>query len=331
MPKAEVGPVQRPGGFPSFCIYGPSGSGKTPQIERFALQLFKESGGTVKDDQLVGGLRTRLYTKDRGGFDSILPSIELGLIELVDLRAHKETVWVAFPKAIQGRMPLEPGSSKWSRKIKDTDANGNRIGCWAYEGLTEFGQALKDDMGDRSAAGENVGGGTIDARVRASDDEGEDFSYAGHTRAHYMMGQDQMDRLISMSMRLPGYLIWTALDMRANDTSSRQVVGPDVGVGSKMTAKIPQKFTYTFRTVNMAEKGKGKGDADKAIYRLYMLTHQDPNVLGLTGVCNARYPVDAPIDLKVTFVEPADIAKAYVIVKRARNSAKQALLESLSS
>jgi len=320
-------PRKRVGGYPSFCIYGPSGSGKTPQIGLFSRRLFKDTGGRRKGDTLIDGYRTRIYTADRGGFDSILPEIELGLIQLVDLKLQKEDPWIWATKSIQGRVPNTPGDVKWTKTGTQKDDKGNTIGCWAFEGLTEWGNSLMKDMGDKSSAGQNVGGGVIDTRVTSVDSEGEDFSYAGHTRAHYMMGQDEMDRLISRSMRLSGFLIWTALDLRSNDVAqARQVVGPDIGVGSKMTAKVPQKFTYCWRTVNLAKKG-----GDSAIYRLYLVTHEDPNITGLTGVCNARYPVDAPHGLKVPFVEPADMAKAYVIAKTARDSAKEAILAGFSS
>ena len=318
-------PPKREGGYPSFCIYGPSGSGKTPQIGLFARRLFQETGGKRAGDALVGGQRLRVYTADRGGYDSILPEIELGLVQVIDLKLQQEDPWIWTTKAIQGRTPLDPGNVKWTKTGTQRDNEGNTIGAWAFEGLTEWGSALMKDMGDKSAEGQNVGGGVIDTRVESKDSEGEDFSYAGHTRAHYMMGQDEMDRLISRSMRLPGFLIWTALDLRSND-AGKAVVGPDVGVGSKMTTRIPQKFTYTWRTVNLAKKG-----GDEATYRLYLVTHADPSSANLTGVCNARYPIDAPAALKVPFVEPADMAKAYVIAKTARNSAKEAILAGFSS
>lgn len=323
-PNLDQPAISRPGGFPSFCIYGRSGSGKTPQIGIFAQQLFKESGGKVVDGKLVGGLRTRLYTADRGGFDTILSEIEVGLIELVDMRGLAKP-WVWMAKAIQGRKPL-PDSTKWGLKPDYKDAEGNVIGAWAFEGLTEWGEALLADMRDQAGAGVNIGGGA-QAIIPSKDDEGEDFSYAGNNKAHYLMGQNKMNDMISQSMRLPGYLIWTAIDLRSSEPdSARQVFGPDVGVGKAMTPKIPQKFTYTWRTVTVSEN---KGATLK--YRLYMVTHQDPVIPALTCLCNARYPKDSPESMKVQFVEPANIAEAYVKVKEARDSAKQAILNRLTT
>jgi hypothetical protein len=318
------GGVDRPGGFPSFCIYGRSGSGKTPQIGIFAQQLFQESGGKVVDGKCVGGLRTRLYTADRGGYDTILSEIELGLIELVDMRGF-EKPWVWMAKAIQGRKPLPGETKKWGLKPDLKDAEGNVIGAWAFEGLTEWGEALLADMRDQAGDGVNIGGGA-QAIIESKDDEGEDFSYAGNNKAHYLMGQNKMNDMISQSMRLPGYLIWTAIDLRSSEPdSARQVFGPDVGVGKAMTPKIPQKFTYTWRTVNVAKKG------EDSRYLLYLVTHQDPIVPAITCLCNARYPKDAPEAMKVQYIEPANVAKAYVAVKQARESAKQAILDRLSN
>jgi hypothetical protein len=323
MPQPAA-PPPRKGGFPSFCIYGRSGSGKTPQIGLFAQQLFAASGGKVEEDgSLTGGLRTRLYTADRGGYDSIQSEIDLGLIELVDMRGF-EKPWVWMAKAIQGRMPESEGSLKWGKKPVLKDKDGNIIGCWAFEGLTEWGEALLADMRDQAGKGINIGGGA-QAIIESKDTEGEDFSYAGNNKAHYLMGQNKMNDMISQSMRLPGYLIWTAIDLRSGEPdSARQVFGPDVGVGKAMTPKIPQKFTYTWRTVNVAKKAE-----DEARFLLYLVTHQDPIVPAITCLCNARYPVDAPENLKVQFVEPADMAAAYVIVKKAREGAKQAILDRL--
>ena len=313
----------RRGGFPSFCVYGRSGSGKTPQIGIFAEALFKHTGGTISEDgTLVGGLRTRLYTADRGGYDTIMSEIELGLIELVDLRGT-EKPWVWMAKAIQGRMPTPTDPNRWTKQPMLKDAHGNVIGCWAFEGLTEWGDALMRDMRAQAVAGVNIGGGA-QALIEQKDEDGEKFDYAGNNKAHYLMGQNRMNDMISQSMRLPGYLIWTAIDLRSSEPdSARQVFGPDVGVGKAMTSKMPQKFTYTWRTVNVAKKGEAPKHA------LYLVTHPDPLVPSITCVCNARYPKDAPEAKKVSVVEPADMARAYSIVKEARDSATAAITSRL--
>ena len=316
-------PEARRGGFPSFCIYGRSGSGKTPQIGIFAEKLFRESGGVINDDgTLSGGLRTRLYTADRGGYDTIMTEIEMGLIDLVDLRGYNKP-WVWMAKAIQGRMPEADNPKKWTRQPALKDAEGNIIGCWAFEGLTEWGDALMRDMREQAVAGVNIGGGA-QALIEQKDEDGEKFDYAGNNKAHYLMGQNRMNDMISQSMRLPGYLIWTAIDLRSSEPdSARQVFGPDVGVGKAMTPKVPQKFTYTWRTVNVAKKG------EPSRHSLYLVTHQDPTVPAITCLCNARYPKDAPENLKVHTVEPADMAKAYTLVKEAHASAKAVILSRL--
>lgn len=323
-PLANKMGIRRPGGFPSFCIYGRSGSGKTPQIGIWAEKAFRESGGKVVDGKLVGGWRTRLYTADRGGYDTILGEIELGLIELVDLRGTDKP-WVWMAKAVQGRMPEEPGSKKWGRDPVFKDREGNRIGTWAFEGLTEWGDALMQDMRDQAGRGVNIGGASL-AVIEQKDDDGEEFSFGGNNKAHYLLGQNRMNDMISQSMRLPGFLIWTALDLRSSDSDqARQVFGPDVGVGKAMTPKVPQKFTYTWRTVNVAKKG------EPAKHVLYLVTHQDPLVPAVTCVCNARYPKDAPASAKREKVEPANMAEAYMIVKQAREGAKEEILKRLSS
>jgi hypothetical protein len=315
--------VERPKGFPSFCIYGRSGSGKTPQIGLFAEEMFKESGGKVVDGQLVGGWRTRLYTADRGGYDTILPQIELGLIELIDLRGTAKP-WVWMAKAVQGRVPETPGGSKWGRSPSLKTYSGDTVGCWAFEGLTEWGDALMQDMRDQAGKGVNIGGQALSV-IEQKDDEGEKFSFGGNNKAHYLMGQNRMNDMISQSMRLPGFLIWTAIDLRTGDSdTARQVFGPDVGVGKAMTPKMPQKFTYTWRTVNVAKKEEAPR------YQLWLVTHQDPLTPAVTCVCNARYPKDAPEEAKVQFVEPANMAEGYRLVKRAREGAKQAILNRLT-
>lgn len=322
---AQSKPVERPGGFPSFCVYGRSGSGKTPQIGMFAERMFKESGGTVENNKLKGGWRTRLYTADRGGFDTILPQIKLGLIELVDLRGTDKP-WVWMAKAVQGRVPvdLNKPTGPWGREPNLFTATGDRVGCWAFEGLTEWGDALMQDMRDQAGRGINIGGQAL-AVVEQKDDQGEKFSFGGNNKAHYLMGQNRMNDIISQSMRLPGFLIWTAIDLRSSEPdSARQIFGPDVGVGKAMTPKIPQKFNYTWRTVVVGKKG----EAPK--FQLYLTTHQDPIVPAITCVCNARYPKDAPDALKVQKVEPSDMAEAYMIVQKAHEGAEQAILDRLS-
>lgn len=324
--KPNPGPIQRKGGFPSFCVYGRSGSGKTPQIGIWAEHMFQESGGTVATNgTLSGGLRTRLYTADRGGYDSIRPEIDLGLIELVDMRGLANP-WIWMSKAIQGRVPedLASPSGPWTREPKHTDTFGNIIGCWAFEGLTEWGDSIMSNLRDQLSKGHNIGGGAI--TMVEEEEDGEKFNYAFNNKSHYLIGQNRMNDCISQSMRLPGYLIWTAIDLQTSENDqARQVFGPDVGVGKKSTPKIPQKFTYTFRTVNMAKKGKD------AQYRLYMATHMDPVMQNTTCICNARYHRDTPEDMKVQYVDPANIAEAYMSVKKARGAGQAAIVERLSN
>lgn len=125
----------------SILLYGDSGDGKTALIGEFAEDLFIKTGGK----------KTRLYAGDPGGFRTIQPYVNLGIIDVVDLRGRPYP-WEWLDAISKGKVPDNAG--RW---ILDRDRNAN-IGAWAFEGATAFGDTLLQDAARKAKDGIQVGG-----------------------------------------------------------------------------------------------------------------------------------------------------------------------------
>jgi hypothetical protein len=298
----------------SFQLYGDSGDGKTAQVGEFAKWLFKTTGGKIdpKTERVVGGKRTRLYSADSGGWSTVQPLVDVGIVEVVPLVTLPNPFsWVN--KITLGMVPkVVGGKIAW---VKDLEG----IGCVAFEGETAFSDRMMQAMADMAAAGINIGG---DGAFNFMDG---DLKVGSNNRGHYMQAQSALSRAISQSQwMLPDdmFVIWTAMARRGEDDNQSQVLGPQAA-GKALTNDLPRWFVYTFRLA--AEPVQGKG----VVHRLYMEDHKDRDLKGAKGLGNARVPMmmnEAKVKIP-EFIEPASLVKAYEVVLAASAEAKKALIE----
>jgi hypothetical protein len=273
----------------TILLYGPTNSGKSTQIGVLAEHVKKTTGKN-----------TRLYTADKGGIQSIMPYVNLGIIEPVEI--GDSDPWIFLNKAVKGY--IRDAKGKW---VLDEKANAN-IGFYAFESLRGIAENLMMDMARKAGAGINIGGGANVAFQVQGD--GETLKISGSNIAHYGVAQARMTEEVWESLKLNAeYIMWTSSVSKDEDgVSSGKVLGPDV-IGKALTAEVPRWFHYTVRI--SVQPGKG-GAPEK--HTLFLGTHIDLSAGNAAGLGNIRRPLDAP-PLKSITVEPADIVKFIQVVK----------------
>ena len=290
----------------TLLIYGGSGSGKTSQLGKLIEEVF-----------ITTGKKSRIYSGDFGGSDTIAPYVELDMVDLIEIGTSDP--WIFLNKAVRGFIRDDKG--KW---VKDEKSNAN-LGVVAFESAHGIAQLLKNDMSAQAAKGVTIGG---DANSSFSiKGDGEDLKI-GSVKGFQQYAIPQQQILTSMyeSFRLPAqYVVWTAgVDVGTEEASKARVIGPLV-IGGALTPLLPKDFNYTFHIeVTPAQAGKAPRHV------LHLGSHLDQNAGNTAALGNSRRPLDAS-EMKAWTVEPADLVKALQIVRLdARQEAKikiQARLE----
>lgn len=289
-------------------MYGASGSAKTTQIGELAEYVYEQTNGQKK---------VRLYTADRGGYDSIKPHVNLGLVEVIEL--YHVNPWT-LEWAVEGRVP-DTGEKPW---ILDASRNAP-IGAWAFEGLTSFANLMMSSLAKRAAAGENHGG---EANVKIAGNNAkvgetgaDGITVGGSNKAHYAIVQGRIRDLCFRSMRLPGTVLWTALDQRGTDQEGMQtVLGPQV-IGKALAEIVPQWFSLSFHLVSIPKDGNVPPE-----YKLFVAPHKDQTAPGAVALANSRQPMDVPESKKLPqSISPTSLKKALTLLQGAEDAATQAL------
>lgn len=284
---------------PTILLFGPTGAGKTALIGELAEYYYVNCGRK----------RTRLYTADRGGWETIQPYINLGVIELVPLFGDT-FVWV--DKAVQG-YKVENG--KW---VPGVDPE---IAMYAFEGFTSISDALMTWMAQASSRGVNIGGS---GSFNFTAGEGTDRIKVGtNNMGHYSVAQQQCFEKSTQSQYLPGTVLWTAGDRRGEDDVAGGVVGPQLA-GKALTGEVPRWFKYTFRIATEVQPGQD------AKHVLYTDSHVEMASKGMSkGIANARVPL-AGAEVKVpTRIEPASLVKVFELLAQRQQAAEDAIAKRL--
>lgn len=174
-------------------------------------------------------------------------------------------------------------------------ANGiDKIGAYLFDGgLTEFSQMMMDDMGERVARNETLGGANEkqggDVAIRFLDGT---YAVGGNTQSQYGAAQRQIKLRVDETKGLDvDYVIWTAVEADDRDAANKRqgrVFGPKVS-GTAATADIPRWFGPTLGTRFVPKHGQMQADE----HRLYMRTYfqsWDGLDAKVPNLCNNRIP-----------------------------------------
>lgn len=277
----------------TVLLYGRTRSGKSTCIGELAEHI-----------KLTTGKNTRVYTADKGSSDSILPYVELGIVDLVE--QLNTDPWIFLNNACKGNV-RDPKTGKWV-----PGANDN-IGMFAFESLTAFAEALMTSLADKAALGTNIGGSANISFTVSGD--GESLKVGGSNMAHYNVVQTRITEEVWASQRLQAdYVLWTASLSKDDDsTSGSKVLGPQV-VGKALTTEVPRWFGLTFR-IDCQPASVGKPEK----HILYLGNSVDVNAGNAVGLGNTRVPKDAePLP---TSIEPASLVGALKLIDAAHNQA----------
>lgn len=280
----------------TLMLWGTTGSGKSPLVGELAEYYFVHYK-----------LKTRLYTSDKGGWETIKPYVELGVIDVIPSFGDP-MVWIN--NAVQGRIPDKGG---W---ISGLDPN---VGLYAFEGMTSMADDVMTWMAAQAARGINIGG---EAPNSFTFGQAKDMvKVGGNNRAHYKAAQNFVYEKSTQSQYLPGTVIWTAGDSRGDDDAVGGVVGPQVA-GKALTGEVPRWFKYTFQVA--AEVSAGQATE----HVLYLDHHTDMNSKGMAkAISNARVPLaggpkEGGTGVAIpSSIRPASLVKALELINERQGAA----------
>ena len=312
----------------TLMLYGVTGSGKDYQIAVIAKDLFKRSGGKVVNGAAVGGLRTRMYLWDNGDTATTQPLINLGIIDLVDLR-NVPHMFRAAQETAMGRMPEYSGqlTKKLHEKGKWVEGPNSDIGCFVFNGLTSISEGDFRDLRDADARGENVGGGGSMSFMVGSLDDGWGQEKMGSSNlAHYQVWNTNLrvlsDLWARLAMREHALVIVTAAEARTKGN----LIGP-MSQGEKCVERTPGLFNYTLHLTKESAK-------DKPIaFHLWLEQHSGIETAGATALVNPRWPHGTPpefIQKQPKKLTPANLAEAIAILQSANVLATDAVAKELA-
>ncbi len=283
-------------------LFGSTGSGKTALIGEVAEALFVQHQ-----------LKTRLYASDKGGWETIKPYINLGVIEVIPIFGTDPLDWINH--AVQGHK-LEGG--KWVPGI-DSD-----IGLYAYEGMTSMSDEAMVWFAAQAAKGINVGGSAPNS-FTFGDDKNK-VKVGGNNQGHYKTAQNFIAERSSQSQFLPGMVIWTAGDSRGEDDAVGGVVGPQAA-GKALTGEIPRWFKYTFQVSTEVSPGQ------VTEHVLHLDHHTDMNSKGMAkAISNARIPLAGGGGSGVAIppsIKPASLVKALELIYERQGAAESEIAKRL--
>lgn len=279
-------------GGKTLTLWGDTGDGKTASIGELAEFLYMN--GRTADNK---PLKTRLYTADEGGTETISHIIDAGIIEAVYL-ARKPRPWEWINHATLGE--VLDSNDKWVK------VDNSQIGQFVWEGMGSFGEALRTGISGTSGKMDNMPSMTADKDA--------------HGRS-YGLSQDRLAEAIKQSFMLPGIKTWTARSRRGEEDNNTPILGPQV-VGKALTNEVPSWFNYTFRITAIPTDTLLK---IKETHRLFLGDHKDGVQKGLGNSRNPLIGLELP-----PFVEPASLVEGFRWILKSKIYAAQLLKDRIS-
>jgi len=270
----------------TVLLFGRSRAGKSSQLAALAEHV-----------KIATGKITRLYSADRGGTGPLQPLIDLGVVELVEMR--NTDPWIFLNKSVNGYMRDDKG--KW------VPGKNDNIGMFAFESMTSFADELMASMAQKAGEGVNIGGGgNIAFQVNG---DGESLKISGSNMAHFGTAQSRITSEVWKSQRLPAdaFILWTASLSKDDDSaSSGKVLGPQV-CGKALTSEVTRWFDLSFR-IDCLPAQQGKPER----HILYLGNSVDLAAGNAVVLGNTRTALDAP-QLPST-IEPANLVQAIKMI-----------------
>lgn len=256
----------------SAIIYGESGTFKTTSVGQMAKYIYEKTGKT-----------TRLVSGDGGGWDAIQPLIDLKIIEAYNVVAVERPLGVLWniakgfwPTISKGKLELTaPTPETWQK-----------VGAYACEGLTSFGDVIMSDMLRRDDI--RLPEQPKDSQVT---DGVETWRFSG--RSHYGFIQDRLYDFVRQFGMLPVEMVlWTALEGKTQEeNTTNSIYGPAIK-GKASIAKSPAWFGDCIHHESIMRDEINEATKARVVttkVRAYFQRHPDPDT-GIHYPAKARVP-----------------------------------------
>jgi hypothetical protein len=286
----------------TILMYSRSRGGKTTQLAELAKYVKKTTG-----------LKTLVYSIDKGGIGPMIPLIELGVIDLVE--QENTNPWIFMNKASSGS--IREGA-KWVK------ADLTKYGMIGYESMTGFSDAFMNDLALQASNGVNIGGAAGVSFTVTGD--GESMKVGGNNMSHYNVVQMKiLDEVWRSQKNNVPYIVWTAGASRDEDpNSSGKVIGPAIA-GKALTAEMLRHFDLTFRLDCLpAQAGKPER------HILFLGNSVDIAAGNAVGLGNTRVPLAEGVKPLPASIEPASLVQALVLIEDVEKQAKEIIAKELS-
>lgn len=268
------------------ALFAESGAGKTTQAGEAAKDKFKRERK-----------RTIYCGMDMGGYDSLLPLVDLGIIEPVEYRPDQgDDPWEYLDAAVAGEHLKEDS------------------GLIVFDSATSAGEALLSYCAKQGAKGIKIG-----TQPAPKLSVGTGLVVGANTESHYGLVQTFLLDTIWKSTWLSRRgvdVLWTFAVHRGESATDAPILGPKMA-GKALTAQIPKWFKYTFFIdVKPSPDGPPR-------HVLYTQPAAQLNGMGFS-FANPRYPLDASTPLPLE-IEPASLSAAYGLIEAGHAEAKSSL------
>lgn len=261
----------------------------------------------AQDQYIKTGKPSLVYFIDKGGIGPYKPSINLGIIELIE-QANTDP-WFFLSKAAQGY--VRDAAGRWVK------GDMGKYAMVAYESMTAFSDEFMNSLAEKSAQGINVGG-SANVSIKIAGDNGEFLQIGGNNMGHYNVVQTRILAEIWKSQKLPvPYVVWTASQSKDDDQNAGgKVLGPAIA-GKAMTAELLRQFDLTFRLDCTPASG-----TTPEKHTLYLGNSVDIVAGNAVALGNTRIPYAIGMKELPSKIEPASLVGALRLIDGAEKEAE---------
>lgn len=270
-------------------LYGDTGSGKTTLGGELAKYVRKHRK-----------LNSVLHTSDRGGYESLMPLVRLGVLDVNQL-SQRDDPWIWTDECVTGKY-VDP--AKHGLAIFDS-------GTSLAEALLTAAHKSDFQIGQQRTQKFTVARGAKSLNVSINNE------------AHYGVVQGFLLDAIWKSTWLTQRgvdVLWTFSVHRGEEQDRTPILGPKLA-GKALTAAIPKWFQYFFRVTSIPVEGANPR------HILHLTEASELAGMG-HSFGNARYPLDAETPLPPT-IEPASLVEAIRLIEKGQQEADNKLKQEL--
>ena len=273
--------------FKADCIYGQSGLYKTSNCGWAAKRWWDK-----------WGLTTRWVGADNGGWETVQPLVDAGIIEAWPIRLWPNQI-ETLDLACQGYWPKDLTDPLKGFNAPDA-LRSSKVGLYVFEGLTSFGDMI---MSGIRKEGKSL---SQDPNYVLKDGA---TTYYGSNMANYGFVQDRIGDFVTKTHMIPRVekVLWTALEGRGEDKDTKApIYGPSIE-GKKATGKASQWFGNTLHMEAYAKDIREDSEARQISFttevRMYLRTHVDM-LTKIPFSAKIRAPITADFSKIPEWMEP---------------------------